>query len=253
MKKLTGFLALSAALVMLAGCKTTTTTSSKIKGGTKTKNGSKTYTVVNYQGASFGKSVPKWVELISEGQYSRQLLQKEMPGLEGMKVFVVTGRGDNLDFVKSWVTLVDVETEVTGAMERMTGKAVTSKMEATAHESGNAADPSEVNKQLTDFRMAVQDVRISGLERIAEYWVEIEVTEKKEVVDTYYEYYSVWGVEQKRFDKQLDEAMKGIDKTTDQTKELASLVRSKLSEELSVASNSSDVTDTADEYIVFAK
>ena len=253
MKKITGVVAALVACGMIfAGCKTTTTSSSKIKGGTKSKSGSKTYEVVNYQGASFGKAVPKWVELISEGQYSRVLLQKEMPGLEGMKVFVVNGRGDNLDFVKSWVTLVDVETEVTGAMERMTGKAVSSHMEASAHAQGLEVDPSEVSKQVSDFRLAVQDARISGLERIAEYWVEIEVKEKKEVVDHYYEYYSVWGIEQKRFDKQLDQAMKGIDKTTPQTQELADLVRAKLSDELSVASNSEEVQEQADDYVVFS-
>ena len=251
-KSITVVLAVTMAL-LLAGCKTTETSASKIKGGNKAKAGSKTYTVVDYQGASLGMPVPKWVELIYQGQYSRAVLQKEMSGLEGMKVFVVQGRGDNLDFVKSWVTLVDVETEVSGAMERVTGKVVTSKMEASAKSQGKEVSPSEVSKQLEDFRMAVQDVRISGLERVAEYWVEIEVTEKKNIVDDYYEYFSVWAVDQKNFDKQLAASLKKIDQTTPQTQELAELVRAKLADELSVASNSETVKEEADSYIVFAE
>lgn len=241
---------LCAGLCVLASCATTKTTSSNIKGGNKAKLGKKVYEMVDYQGASFGKAVPKWVELLSEGQYSQEVLSKEMPGLDGKKVFVVQGRGDNLDFVKSWVTLVDIETEVSGTMERVTGKAVTSQMEGTAHASGQNADPSEVNKVVNDFRMAVQNVRITGLERIADYWAEIQVTENKEIVDDYFEYYSVWVMDQKLFNSQLEQALKRIEETTDQTKELKKLVNSKLTSELSIASNSPDVVERADIYII---
>jgi len=251
-KTLSALIALSLAL-LLTSCKTTSVSSSKIKGGNKAKAGSRTYTVVDYQGASLGKTVPRWVELIYEGQYSRAILQKEMPGLEGQKVFVVQGRGDNLDFVKSWVTLVDVETEVSGAMGRVTVKVVTSKMEASASSEGKVVNPSEVSKQLEDFRMAVQDVRISGLERVAEYWVEIQVSEKKKVIDDYYEYFSVWVVDQKSFNKQLETSLKNIDKTTPQTQELAELVRAKLADEISVSSNDEEVLENADDYIVYAE
>ena len=146
-----------------------------------------------------------------------------------------------------------VETEVSGAMERVTGKVVTSKMEASASSEGKVVNPSEVSKQLEDFRMAVQDVRISGLERVAEYWVEIQVSEKKKVLDDYYEYFSVWVVDQKSFNKQLETSLKNIDKTTPQTQELAELVRAKLADEISVSSNDEEVLENADDYIVYAE
>ena len=168
------------------GCKTTEVAGSGIKGKSATVKKVKRQ-IVDYQGATLGSEIPQWVKLVSEGQYGQKVLSKAMPDLEGKKVFVVTGRGDNLDFVKSWVNLVDVETEVSGALERVTGKVVTSKLEGAASAKGQEANQTEVDRAINDYRIALQDVRIAGLERVAEYWTLIDVIEKGKTVDSYYE------------------------------------------------------------------
>ena len=241
---------LVASVLGFAGCKTTKVAGSGIKGKQATVKKVKRQ-IVDYQGATLGSEIPQWVKLVSEGQYGQKVLSKAMPDLEGKKVFVVTGRGDNLDFVKSWVNLVDIETEVSGSLERVTGKVVTSKLEGAAKAKGQDVNQTEVSRAINDYRIALQDVRISGLERVAEYWTLIDVTEKGKVIDSYYEYYSVWSMDQKVFNKQLEKSLEHIDEATTEAAELKNLVKQKLENELSVSSNSLDTLDEADSYILY--
>ncbi len=254
-KTLRMIMAVTSALLMLSfvGCKTTEVAGSGMKGKTAKMKSVKRQ-IADYQGATLGSEIPQWVKLVSEGQYGQKVLSKAMPDLEGRKVFVVTGRGDNLDFVKSWVNLVDIETEVSGALERVTGKVVTSKLEGANAAAGSEVSKTEVNKAINDYRIALQDVRISGLERVAEYWTLVEVLDKKKnVVDSYYEYYTVWSMDQKVFNVQLNKALEHIDEATTEAAELKRLVKEKLENELSVASNKLEVEEEADSYIVYAE
>ena len=253
-KSLKMIMAATIALAALgfAGCKTTEVAGSGIKGKSATVKKVKRQ-IVDYQGATLGSEIPQWVKLVSEGQYGQKVLSKAMPDLEGKKVFVVTGRGDNLDFVKSWVNLVDVETEVSGSLERVTGKVVTSKLEGNAAAKGQEANQTEVNRAINDYRIALQDVRIAGLERVAEYWTLIDVVEKGKTVDSYYEYYSVWSMDQKVFNSQLEKSLEHIDEATTEAAELKRLVKEKLENELSVSSNNSAAIEEADSYIVYAE
>ena len=253
MKKTSKVLLLAVITVVLfgfVGCKTIEVKGSGIKGKPATVKKVKRQ-IVDYQGATLGSEIPQWVKLVSEGQYGQKVLSKAMPDLEDKKVFVVTGRGDNLDFVKSWVNLVDVETEVSGALERVTGKVVTSKLEGDAIAKGQQANQTKVQRAIDDYRISLQDVRISGLERVAEYWTLIEVTEKNKPVDSYYEYYSVWSINQKVFNNQLEKALEHIDEATTESAELKKLVKEKLENELSISSNNADMLDEADSYIIY--
>ena len=254
-KTLKMIIAATSALLLLSfvGCKTTEVAGSGIKGKSASVKSVKRQ-IADYQGATLGSEIPQWVKLVSEGQYGQKVLSKVMPDLEGRKVFVVTGRGDNLDFVKSWVNLVDIETEVSGALERVTGKVVTSKLEGASSANGTESGSTKVSKALNDYRIALQDVRISGLEREAEYWALVEVLDnKKNVVDSYYEYYTVWSMDQKVFNVQLNKALDHIDEATTEAAELKRLVKEKLQNELSVASNSPEAVEEADSYIVYAE
>ena len=247
MKKIIfGALCLVAALAF-TGCATTTsqTKSSSIKEGDSVKNGSKKRTMVDHQGATFGAAVPQWVIAVASGQYDAGYLSKSMPGLEGKKAFVVQGRGTNLDFVKSWATVYSIETEVGGLLERQTGKVVTEKMTGSQSAKGSQTTPEEVDKKLTDYRMAMQNVRIVGLEKIAEYWTETEVSEKGNVVDDYFEYYAVYAMDKKLLSVQLNNVLKDETDT-----ELRDAVMKSLVDELTVASNDKSVEEAADNYFI---
>ena len=87
--------------------------------------------MIDYQGAVFGSEIPQWVKLINEGEKSEEVLSKYLPGVNGKKLFVVTNRGNNINYIEQWADLVQVETEVAGIMERVAGKSVEATMQGS--------------------------------------------------------------------------------------------------------------------------
>ena len=234
--------------VFLFGCATTKTAGSGIKGkSASVKTGKRV--IVDYQGATLGKEIPEWVTLLVEGQYSQKVLSSVMPNLEHKKVFVTMGRGDNLDFVQTWTDLVDIETEVAGTLERVAGKVVEAEMNGKASASGKTVEPSEVDRTVNMYRASLVNVRISGLERVASYWIETQVKDGKKVTDDYFEYYAVWAMDEKLFDKHLKEAMAKVDETTTEAQELKQIVSAKLRDSIAI-SNDEAVVQEADASVV---
>lgn len=245
MKKIILALVTVASILLTVSCATTEVNGSGIKGkAPKVKIPKRE--LIAYKGDSLGGEIPMWVKLLNEGQYGQKILAKQMPDLEGKKAFVAIGRGDNLDFVKSWTDLVDIETEVAGAMERVAGKVVQAQMDGDSKSVGNSANLTEVNKTLDMYRASLENVRISGLEKIADYWVQFLVDDKSDKPNTYYEYYSVWAMDKDLFEKQLDKAFESIDETTTEAKELKELVSSKLKDSLQITTNEPEVDDYFD-------
>ena len=205
MKKSILCLSILALSVLLFGCKTTKTKGSGIKGkSARVMTGKRI--IEDYQGATFGSEIPEWVKLISDGQYSAEVLNPVMPGVNGKKVFVVTNRGNNLSYVEQWADLVKIETEVAGIMERVAGKSVEAEM--------NGSDDESLKEALNLYRVSLTSVRLTGLEKIATYWVKVSVLDnKKNVVDSFYEYYAVWGMDNKTFKSQLEQALEGVEET----------------------------------------
>ena len=248
MKKLIYTVTLTLAFLALSSCTTTKVAGSGIKGkSASVKTGKRV--IVDYQGATLGKEIPEWVELLVEGQYSQPVLKTVMPNLENKKVFVTMGRGDNLDFVQTWTDLVDIETEVAGSLERVAGKAVEAEMRGKASAKGKDIDSTELERIINMYRASLVNVRFSGLERIASYWLETEVMDGKKVQNDYFEYYAVWAMDENLFEKQLKSAMSKIDETSTEAKELKSIVEAKLKNSIAV-SNSEEIKNEADIYIV---
>lgn len=216
MKKSFTFFACLCGAALFMSCVTTRTSGSGIKGEKASVDTGKRV-LIDYQGATFGKEIPEWVVKIGEGQYSEEVLAPAMPGIEGKKVFVSVNRGKKLDFVKQWTDLVDIETEVAGIMERIAGKSVKANM--------IGSDDDDLQKTIDMYRNSLTNVRLTGLQKIASYWLKINIVDnKKNVSDSFYEYYSVWGIDKNIFDNQLKEALKIIDETTTEAATLKSKI-----------------------------
>ena len=220
MKKILGMMVIVASFLAFVGCATTKTKGSGIKGqGSKVDTGKRV--LIDYQGATFGSEIPEWVKLIGEGQYSEKVLSKSMPGVENKKVFVVTNRGNKLNYIEQWADLVKIETEVAGIMERVAGKSVEATM--------NGSDNEDLQEALNMYRVSLTSVRLSGLEKVASYWTKNKlVDDDGETIETFYEYYAVWGMDKKIFNNQLNEALKGIDETSTE----AAYLKAKVTEDL---------------------
>ncbi len=212
MKRL-AFIAIAVSALVLASCATTETKGSGVKGKAAKVQVQKSV-LIDYQGSVLGKEIPAWVESLIEGQYSQESLKKVMPNVEGKKVFVAIGRGDNLDFVKQWTDLVDIEVEVGDTMQRVVGKSVEAHMKGAQKAEGTDASTSEVEKSIEMAKKAVSAVELNGLEKIASYWVLVQRTNKDGQTNEFYEYYSVWGMDEKIYQAQLNEALKGISDNT---------------------------------------
>lgn len=209
-----------AVIALLSGCATTGTKGSGIKGkGSSVDTGKRV--LIDYQGATFGSEIPEWVKLIGEGQYSEKILAKSMPSVEGKKVFVVINRGNKLNYIEQWADLVQVETEVAGIMERVAGKSVEAQMVGS--------DDEDLQETIDMYRTSLTNVRLTGLEKIASYWIKDKlVDDDGNTLETFYEYYAVWGMDQKIFENQLKEALKGIPETATE----AAFLKAKVSADL---------------------
>lgn len=251
MKKSVISLMILAVLLCAMGCKTTEVAGSGIKGQSATVAKSKVK-IVDYQGATFGKEIPEWVVLVGEGNYSQSVLSKVMPDVDGKKVFVVMGQGDNLEFVRQWTDLVDVEVQVGDTMQRVVGKAVQAQMTGTNSQTGSTTEPSEIERRINMYKQAVSAVELNGLEKTASYWIEKQVLgDKKNVVlRDVFEYYTVWTMDEERFDAQLDAAMKNVDDNTSEGIELKKALSERLKNTM-IASNDESVNSEADNQIVY--
>lgn len=252
MKKIISVAFIAAALALVMSCASTSVKGSGYKGKAPTVAKSQVE-IIDYQGASFGSEIPQWVVLVSQGQYSNTVLSQSMPDLKDKKVFVTIAQGDNLEFVKQWTDLVDVEVQVGDTMQRVVGKAVSASEAATAKETGKESDPTEVERKLNMYKEAVSTVEVNGLEKVASYWIEKKVTSNKKDVKDVFEYYAVWAMDQKKFDTQLDAAMKNVKDNTSEGAALKKALSAKLTG-IVVSSNSADVENDADDQnIVEAK
>lgn len=253
MKKLSVLVAALTSALLLSSCGSTKSVEeSKYKGEEPDMKTVKRQ-IIDYQGAEFGSAVPQWVVDLSGGQYSESALSKTMPDIKGKKIFVTIANGDNLEFVRQWTDLVQVETEVASSLERVAAKAVEARMSGNgAQEGSEVTDKQSIEQALNMYRTSLTSVRFSGLEKTAQYWTQSQRIDgkKQPVGEPYYTYYAVWTMDQKLFDSQLNTAIKNIDETTTEAKELKAIVRQKLSQELSVASNDDEIKAEADNFVV---
>lgn len=246
MKKLAVAVALS--FVLFVSCGTTKTVKGSGIKGNAAKVQKNVVTILDYQGASFGSEIPQWVVEIGNGNYASDYLATVMPGVAGKKVFVIVSRGDNLEYTKQWADLVDVEVQVGDEMQRIVGKAVSAAQKGRSKQEGDSKDPTVLEQELNMYKQAVSAVELNGLEKIASYWIQKEVKASKNASESkvYYEYYAVWGMNQKLYDAQLKAAMANIDDNTDEGKALKETLSLKL-QSMMISSNDESINEEAEE------
>ncbi len=230
--------------MLLTSCRTTSVAGSGIK-GKGARMASVKREIIAYQGDEFPGEIPEWVVLVAQGQYDAAVLSKVMPGLEGKKVFVTIGQGDNYEFVKNWTDLVDVEVQVGDTMQRVVGKAVSAEMTGSRSSVGTESDPSEVNQKVAMYKQAVSTVELNGLEKTSSFWVLVRQYENKDTYKDFYEYYAVWTMDKKIFDTQLDAALKNVDNNNSESDTLRKALSGKLANTI-ICSDIDEVNDVAD-------
>ena len=236
----------AALLFVIAGCGTTSSVKGSGIKGEKPVMAASRAKIIDYQGAAFGEEVPEWVIKVAEGEYSETALSTVMPALKGRKVFVTMADGDNLEFVKQWTDLVNIETQVGDTLQRIVGKVVTASEDVKAREMGKEADPTEVNRKLKLYKESVSTVEINGLEKTTDYWIEKQTgSKKKGNFKDVYEYYAVWSMDKKVYDAQLNAALDNVQDNTSEAETLKKTLKNKLND-LVLSSNDLTAEGTAD-------
>ena len=249
MKRLVGALAATAVLALLFGCGTTKrVVSSDIEA--KEPEVARVKTVLlAWQGSELGSAVPQWVVDVADGNYSESALSKSMPDLKGKKIFVAIGYGNNLEFTRQWLELVDIEVRVTNSLERVATRAIQASSGGSAGSTGGAVSEQQMQEAIKMYSASLSNVRLSGLEQVTSFWTRFERYKGKEVVEpAQYAYYTVYAIDKEVYAKQLEEALSHIDETTTEAKTLKAMVNQKLMEELGVSSNNPEVEKAADSY-----
>ncbi|MBO5825224.1 MAG: hypothetical protein J6R03_01225 [Treponema sp.] len=195
--------------------------------------------IVDYPGLALGKAVPDWVMAIDEG--ANKKVSKALNLEKDTKIFVVTNKGNDLDFLKTWSDQVDVRAEVASSLEQAVAQSVQSAFE------GTDSTVQEKSRAFNIYSASMTNMTLNGLEKEAFYWIRTrvkkpEVKKARKDSDYIYEYtyYVVFGIDQKLFDSQLEAAMEGIEDNTDQTQLLKDVLTEKLHETVIVDSEDND-------------
>lgn len=175
----------------------------------------------DWQGAAAGSSIPEWVGVVlSEGNEAEvcKALGKE-PGksvekngvwsYSGYRVWPIVVYGKNLDALKIAANNFGAQAKVAESIAQSVGEVSTQYIQAEGpdHEA-------EIVKASTEIiNMVHSNLTLNGLEQVASYWTKYSMVNKKNQIidaDTYpqYMYCVVYGMDNSRYGKQLDEVMK---------------------------------------------
>ena len=135
-------------------------------------------------------------------------------------------------------------------MQRIVGKAVSAAQKGRSKQSGDVKEATTLEQELNMYKQAVSAVELNGLEKIASYWIQKEVKASKNAKEskTYYEYYAVWGMTQKLYDIQIQNALNSVEDNTDEGKALKEALSLKL-QNMMITSNNEEINTEAEEVL----
>lgn len=194
--------------------------------------------ITNYQGRVMNSEIPAWIYKVSEGNKSAKAYEDLLPEIKGKKIFVMTANGTNVELLKNWVDL-NLQSKVAESFETVIGTALQSYVEGSSKKGDgqNNLTEDELTKKFNSYKSALTRVRINGLEQISDYWLQIEERDKSgDVVDSYYSYYTIYGIDKKSFDKQLKDAIDSVEAKSKEDVEIKSIINQKLDTEMNSVS-----------------
>lgn len=185
--------------------------------------------LIDYQGQATGSEIPAWVQAITDG--SQKKVRKSLDIGENDAIFILSNKGNDLDFLKTWTDQVDVRAEVASSIEQTIGQTVISELDAK-----------EASKQTKEraaklYSSTMTNITLNGLTKEAYYWIKTRTLKpgvkkaKKETDYTdEYTYYVVYSIKQSVYNLQLKKALDDVEDNDDQTVFLKSVLTEKLTQ-----------------------
>src|SRR5574344_249239 len=211
-------------VLLLSSCGTTT-----IKGNDPVMTTNRPE-IIDYPGFALGKEIPSWVIAVDEG--SNKKVGKALDLDSDKQLFVITNKGVDLDFLKTWTDQVDVRSEVANSLSTAVANAVEATMSGTEK---TAIEKEKIYKQ---YSISLTNLELNGLKKEAQYWVKYRVlTEEgkkaKDATNKYiseYTYYVVFSINKDIYSQQLDAAINGVEDNASETEMLKKTLTEKLNQ-----------------------
>ena len=191
MKKINGFF-----VICLVGAISLTSCAS----APKMKDLSGTTEIIEHKGTAFGVAQPDWVQDVLVTSNQKTLCK----ALEIDKhVWVITKRGENLDFISNWADQVDARAQISASIKQGISDFV------GAHLVG---DDGDVEETVERYSARASAITVSGLNKEADWWFfGITKADKKAGLEPKYTYLVVYSLDEDLYQKQIKKAFNGED------------------------------------------
>ena len=156
--------------------------------------------IIEHKGTAFGVAQPEWVGTVLATP-NQKTLSKAL-GID-KHIWVVSKRGENLDFIKTWADQVDARAEIGASIKQGISDFV------GAHADG---DDSDIEETVKRYSARASTVMVSGLNKETDWWVLGRTRlQKKNEVESKYTYLVVYSMDEDLYQKQIKNAFKGED------------------------------------------
>ena len=191
MKKITGFFAMCMVGVFaFVGC----TSAPKVTD----KSGPSE--IIEHKGSAFGVEQPDWVKAVI-GTSNQKAICKSL-GID-KHVWVVTKRGENLDFISNWADQVEARAEISASIKQGISDFVGAHL---------AGDDNDVEQTVERYSARASAITVSGLSKEADWWFYgISERDKKAGLEPKYTYLVVYSLDEDLYQKQIKKAFAGED------------------------------------------
>ncbi len=186
---------------------------------------------LDWQGSTTGRDVPDWVDHVVDGD--AQIVAKELKiDPKQYKVFVVSARNKNLEFLKTWTDNVEVISEVSQTLSRVVSNDIRANSKGSEE---------EIKRDIDTATKVCNLIHLSGLEKKNQYWIKTRTGKKpnpkkdSDFEEPIYTYYVVYIMDLNSYNdavaKAMDEAYnQGV--ITDQAGNLKSIMLTALAKDI---------------------
>lgn len=184
-------------VAILTGC------ASKPKAKADLKDASGKVEIIEHKGTAWGAGQPDWVITAIEKTSNQKALGAAL-GLSDKHIWVLTKRGQNLDFLKTWSDQIDARSDIAASINQSVIDFV------KAQEFGT---DEEMEQELAHVSGRFASASLSGLVRETDWWSYTRQMPKGEdEYITQYNYMVVFSMDNDLFEKHIRDAYKDVEK-----------------------------------------
>lgn len=157
--------------------------------------------IIEHKGTAWGAAQPDWVMTVIEKSSDQKALGKAL-NIQGKKIWVLTKRGENLDFLKTWVDQVDARADIAASINQSVVDIV------KGAEYGNKE---EMNQDIEHVSGRFALTSLNGLVRETDWWSRTrQMPVGSDRYTEQYNYMVIYSMDESMFEKHIRDAYKDV-------------------------------------------